>query len=75
MRKAFCIWSREIAESMPTARAKSNEKIVSEAIKQYREKLENAKLKPTVGEFIRLLELQDQMKAQKIKEIIVTWVD
>ena len=31
--------------------------------------------KATVADFIRLLQLQQDLKAEEVKEIVVTWVD
>ena len=46
---------------------------VEKAIKAFGEKLETKNL--TVGEFVRLLELQKELDGDEPKEIKVTWVE
>ncbi len=53
----------------------SNAKVVDELIADFKEKLKNNKVKMTVGDFIRLMQLRSELKAEQPKEIRVTWVD
>ena len=48
---------------------------VSWAVAAMTEKLKNGEMKPTVAEFIRLLDLQKELLADDIRHIKVTWVD
>jgi hypothetical protein len=38
-------------------------------------KLEDAKFKPSVGDFVRLLQLRKEMEEERPREITVTWVE
>jgi len=58
---------------MSRGRKSVNSKLVDKAIKAFEKKLEEKNV--TVGEFVRLLELQKQMEGDEPKEIKVTWVD
>ena len=50
-------------------------KSVKKAIELFEEKLAKGDVKPTVGEFVRLLELQKEIDADEPREIKVTWVE
>jgi len=54
-------------------RAKENARLVNLAIKTFGAKL--VKKNVTVGEFVRLLELQKEMDGDEPREIKITWVD
>jgi hypothetical protein len=49
--------------------------IVEKMIKKFEEKLESAETKVTVGDYIRLVQFQDELEAGEPKEIKVTWVE
>jgi hypothetical protein len=51
----------------------SNAQLVKKAIQAFGNKVDEKNV--TVGEFVRLLELQKQMGGDEPKEIKVTWVD
>jgi hypothetical protein len=56
-------------------RAKDKRALVKQAIQQIGEKIENNELKPTVGDFIRLLQLEKELLDEAPKEIKVSWVE
>ena len=58
-----------------TKRAKDKRALVKQAIQQIGEKIENNELKPTVGDFIRLLQLERELLEEAPKEIKVSWVE
>ena len=58
-----------------TKRAKNKKALVKQAIRQIGEKIENNELKPTVGDFIRLLQLEKELLEETPKEIKVSWVE
>lgn len=58
------------------ARRKSKSKLVSKVIARLEEKLESDELKPSVGDFIRLLQLEKELnEEEQPKEIKVSWVE
>jgi hypothetical protein len=48
---------------------------VKRAIELFELKLAGGEMKPTVGEYVRLLELQKELDGDEIKEIRVKWVE
>lgn len=48
---------------------------VKKAIELFEQKLAQGEVKPTVGEYVRLLELQKEISADEPREIRVTWVE
>ena len=56
-------------------RAKDKKALVKQAIQQFGEKLDKNELKPTVGDFIRLLQLERELLEETPKEIKVSWVE
>ncbi len=48
---------------------------VKTAINLFEIKLAGGEMKPTVGEYIRLLELQKDSDEDELREIKVTWVE
>jgi hypothetical protein len=55
------------------AKKATNAELVEQAIQAFGNQVENKKV--TVSEFVRLLEIEKQMKGEARKEIKVTWVD
>ena len=49
--------------------------LIRKAIQIYEEKLANGEMKVSAGEYIRLLELLQQVDGDEPREIRVTWVD
>jgi hypothetical protein len=56
-------------------KSKGKAESVKEAITLFESKLRKGEMKPTVGEYIRLLELEKEIDGDEIKEIRVTWVE
>ena len=58
-------------------RPKADRKValLERAIKAFEEKLGNDQVKATVGDYVRLLQLQKEMAADEPKDIEVTWVE
>jgi hypothetical protein len=49
--------------------------LVDQMIGDFKKKLKEGEVKVTVGDFIRLLQLQGEMREEEPKEIRVTWVE
>lgn len=49
--------------------------LVEKVIQNIEEKLNSDQLKPTVGDFIRLLQLEKELAEEPPKEIKVSWVE
>jgi hypothetical protein len=58
-----------------TKRAKNKKALVKQVIQQIGKKLEKDELKPTVGDFIRLLQIEKELLEETPKEIKVSWVE
>ncbi len=59
-----------------STRRKSKAKLVGKVIARIEEKLDSEELKPSVGDFIRLLQLEKELEEEEQpKEIKVTWVE
>jgi hypothetical protein len=56
-------------------RKASKAKLVTKVIKKIEKKLEADELKPTVGDFIRLLQLEKEYEEEQPREIKVSWVE
>ncbi len=56
-------------------RARSKKTLVKQVIQQFGQKLEKDEVKPTVGDFIRLLQLEKELLDESPKEIKVSWVE
>ncbi len=59
------------------ARRRSKAKLVSRVIARVEQKLDSEELKPSVGDLIRLLQLEKELKQEEKEptEIKVSWVD
>ena len=57
------------------ARRKSQHALVEKMIEKIEEKLDKDELKPSVGDLIRLLQLDKELKEEQPKEIKVSWVE
>ncbi len=57
---------------VPATKTKAD--VIREAIKIFEEKFKSANIKITASEYIRLLELQQQMNEEKPREIRIRWV-
>jgi hypothetical protein len=49
--------------------------LVEKVIETFEEKLNSNELKPTVGDLIRLLQLEKELEEEQPKEIKVLWVE
>ncbi len=56
-------------------RAKNKKALVKKVLQNIGTKIENNELKPTVGDFIRLLQLEKELLEETPKEIKVSWVE
>ncbi len=56
-------------------RSRSKKALVKQVIQQIGKKLDNDELKPTVGDLIRLLQLEKELLEEAPKEIKVSWVE
>ncbi len=54
---------------------KSKAELVSEVLQKMEQRLVSDELKPTVGDFIRLLQLEKELAEEQPKEIKVSWVE
>ena len=60
----------------PKKRRRTNKsKLVDKAIACFEKKLDSEDVKATVGDFIRLLQLQKELEGEDTREIKITWVD
>lgn len=62
-------------DSKATPRKKSKAKLVSQMIERLEQKISKDELKPTVGDFIRLLQLEKDLEEEQPREIKVSWVE
>lgn len=56
-------------------RARNKARLISRVIAKIEDKLESDDLKPSVGDFIRLLQLEKELDEEQPKEIKVSWVE
>jgi hypothetical protein len=56
-------------------RAVDKAALVNKMIQSFEEKLEKKELKGTLGDFIRLLQLEKELEDEQPKEIEVRWVE
>jgi vacuolar-type H+-ATPase subunit E/Vma4 len=64
------------AEKKPgRKRRKKKAQLVSKVIERIEEKLESGEMKPTVGDFIRLLQLEKELAEEQPREIKVSWIE
>jgi hypothetical protein len=54
---------------------KSKAELVGKVIENLEQKLEANELKPSVGDLIRLLQLERELEAEQPREIKVSWVE
>jgi hypothetical protein len=64
--------SEDDTGDVPETKTKAD--VIREAIKIFEEKFKSANIKITASEYIRLLELQQQMNEEKPREIRIKWV-
>ncbi|MEX2263571.1 MAG: hypothetical protein WD696_16560 [Bryobacteraceae bacterium] len=54
---------------------KSKAELIEQAILRIEEKLASDEMKASIGDFIRLLQVQKELEADQPREIKITWVD
>jgi len=57
------------------SRARNKAELVHTVIQKIEERLIKEELKPTVGDFIRLLQLEKELEDEQPREITVSWVE
>lgn len=53
----------------------SNKRLVRRVIKKFSDKVKTEDVKPTVGDFIRLIQLDQEMEDEQPREITVSWIE
>jgi hypothetical protein len=56
-------------------KARNKAELVSKVIEKIEARLQSDELKPTVGDFIRLLQLEKELEEEQPREIEVSWVE
>ena len=56
-------------------RGKTNAELVARAIQSFEKRLESDGVKATVGDFVRLLQLQKELNGAEPREIKITWIE
>ncbi len=54
---------------------KTKVELIEEMLSEFKEKLEEGEVKVTVGDFIKLLQLREELEKEEPKEIRVRWVE
>lgn len=67
--------SKPDEDKSPEPEPASTIDILDRAINSIQKRFSSEGMKATVGEFIRLLEVQKQLQADQPKEIKVTWIE
>jgi len=65
----------EKAAPEATTRKFTKAELVSEVIRKFETKLATDELKPTVGDLLRLLQMEQEMEEEQPREIRVSWID
>jgi hypothetical protein len=65
----------EKAETEVPTRRLTKAELVSGLIKKIQAKLGSDEFKPTVGDLLRLLQLEQEMEEEQPREIKVSWID
>jgi hypothetical protein len=55
--------------------SKNKAELISRVLENIENKLTSQELKPSVGDFIRLLQLEKELEEEQPKEIKVSWVE
>ncbi len=53
----------------------SHKRLVRRVIRKFSEKVKAEEIKPTVGDIIRLIQLDRELEEEQPREITVSWVD
>ena len=62
-------------EPKKTGRRRSSAAVISEVIRKFQEKLGGEEFKPTVAEYLRLLQFEKDVKDEQPREVKITWVE
>jgi hypothetical protein len=54
---------------------RSKAEVVEQIIEKVEQRLGDGEMKPTLGDYIRLVQLQKELEEEEPGEITVTWVD
>ena len=65
---------KENPAGQPERHRRSNSELVRKAIENIEEKLEANDVKATIGDFIRLLQLEKELEEDQPRDIKATWV-
>ena len=72
----------EIAEKSKVKRATRPKKgkariskLLSEVITQFEKRLKDDDIKPTIGDYLKLVQIEKELERDETKEIKVTWVE
>lgn len=65
----------EAAKTEVEAVRMTKAEVVSSLIEKIRQKLAKEEFKPTVGDLLRLLQLEQEMEEEQPREIRVSWID
>lgn len=63
------------AKKSPVKRARTKKAMVGAVIKQIEARLDKDELKPTVGDLIRLIQLEKELENEQPRKVTVSWVD
>jgi predicted component of type VI protein secretion system len=50
-------------------------KLLRKVIEQFEKRLQNEDIKPTIGDYLKLVQIEKEMQKDEAKEIKVTWVE
>ena len=62
-------------EAKKTSRRRSSASVISDVIRKFQEKLGGEEFKPTVAEYLRLLQFEKDVKDERPREVKITWVE
>ena len=49
--------------------------LLDKAIKSFEKRIEEEDFKPTIAEYLKLVQLEQESQQESVKEIKVTWID
>ncbi len=67
--------TRKPKEAETKGRAKRKKALVDKVIHSIEERLNKNELKATLGDFIRLVQLEKELEEEQPREIKVTWIE
>jgi len=66
---------KQVDEKGTGSRKRAQAAALDKMIREFEAKAKNADVKLTVAEYIRMVQLREEMQAEEPKEIKVTWVE